>query len=289
MSQVSDEEIPDIIESFNILGRVKPDQKKKIVIALKNKGHFVGMTGDGVNDCLALKESDCSIAMASGADAAKNVSQFVLLDSKIDNLPLILKEGRRSINNIERSSSLLLSKTIFTIILIIACIFLNTEYFFIPIHLTLITFFTIGVPSFILALEPNHELVKGNFLLKVFLKALPSALTVVFNVVIIKLFQINFGLSQELCSTLTVFLTAITGFIFLNYICKPYNLLRGVMMCILFLAFEYCALYQYAFFNISNINKDTILVFIVLFICSMYIFDKLKSLSNYILRKTNNI
>ena len=84
-------------------------------------------------------------------------------------------------------------------------------------------------------------------------------------------------------------LTAITGFIFLNYICKPYNLLRGVMMCILFLAFEYCALYQYAFFNISNINKDTILVFIVLFICSMYIFDKLKSLSNYILRKTNNI
>lgn len=289
MSQVSDEEIPDIIESFNILGRVKPDQKKKIVIALKNKGHFVGMTGDGVNDCLALKESDCSIAMASGADAAKNVSQYVLLDSKIDNLPLILKEGRRSINNIERSSSLLLSKTIFTIILIIACIFLNTEYFFIPIHLTLITFFTIGVPSFILALEPNHELVKGNFLLKVFLKALPSALTVVFNVVIIKLFQINFGLSQELCSTLTVFLTAITGFIFLNYICKPYNLLRGVMMCILFLAFEYCALYQYAFFNISNINKDTILVFIVLFICSMYIFDKLKSLSNYILRKTNNI
>ena len=289
MSQVSDEEIPDIIESFNILGRVKPDQKKKIVIALKSKGHFVGMTGDGVNDCLALKESDCSIAMASGADAAKNVSQFVLLDSKIDNLPLILKEGRRSINNIERSSSLLLSKTIFTIILIIACIFLNTEYFFIPIHLTLITFFTIGVPSFILALEPNHELVKGNFLLKVFLKALPSALTVVFNVVIIKLFQINFGLSQELCSTLTVFLTAITGFIFLNYICKPYNLLRGVMMCILFLAFEYCALYQYAFFNISNINKDTILVFIVLFICSMYIFDKLKSLSNYILRKTNNI
>ena len=289
MSQVSDEEIPDIIKSFNILGRVKPDQKKKIVIALKNKGHFVGMTGDGVNDCLALKESDCSIAMASGADAAKNVSQFVLLDSKIDNLPLILKEGRRSINNIERSSSLLLSKTIFTIILIIACIFLNTEYFFIPIHLTLITFFTIGVPSFILALEPNHELVKGNFLLKVFLKALPSALTVVFNVVIIKLFQINFGLSQELCSTLTVFLTAITGFIFLNYICKPYNLLRGVMMCILFLAFEYCALYQYAFFNISNINKDTILVFIVLFICSMYIFDKLKSLSNYILRKTNNI
>ena len=289
MSTVEDDDISSVIKNYNILGRVKPEQKKKIVIALKKDGHFVGMTGDGVNDCLALKEADCSIAMASGADAAKNVSQFVLLDSKIDNLPLILKEGRRSINNIERSSSLLLSKTIFTIILIIACIFLNTEYFFIPIHLTLITFFTIGVPSFILALEPNHELVKGNFLLKVFLKALPSALTVVFNVIIIKLFQINFGLSQQLCSTLTVFLTAMTGFIFLNYICKPYNLLRGSMMCILFLAFEYCILYQYDFFSISTINKNTVLIFVVLFICSMYIFDKLKGLFNYILKKTNNI
>ena len=289
LSVLTDEQIINLYPNLCIIARALPQDKSRLVSILQSYKLVVGMTGDGVNDCLALKESDCSIAMASGADAAKNVSQFVLLDSKIDNLPLILKEGRRSINNIERSSSLLLSKTIFTIILIIACIFLNTEYFFIPIHLTLITFFTIGVPSFILALEPNHELVKGNFLLKVFLKALPSALTVVFNVVIIKLFQINFGLSQELCSTLTVFLTAITGFIFLNYICKPYNLLRGVMMCILFLAFEYCALYQYAFFNISNINKDTILVFIVLFICSMYIFDKLKSLSNYILRKTNNI
>ena len=149
--------------------------------------------------------------------------------------------------------------------------------------------FTIGIPSFILALEPNNELVKGNFLLKVFLKSLPSALTVVFNVVIIRMFQVQFNLDIGLCSTLTVFLTAITGFIYLNYICKPYNLLRGVMMCILFLTFEYCALFQYKFFNISEINKNTILIFIVLFICSIYIFDKLKNISNYILKKTNNI
>lgn len=289
MSTVENENISDVIENYNILGRVKPEQKKLIIMALQEKKHFVAMTGDGVNDCLALKQADCSIAMASGSEAAKNVSQFVLLDSKIDNLPKILKEGRRSINNIERSSSLLLSKTIFTIILILACIFLNTEYFFIPIHLTLITFFTIGVPSFILALEPNTDIVKGNFLFKIFLKSLPSALTVVFNVIIINLFERSFNLDPNLCSTLTVFLTATTGFIFLNYICKPYNLLRGIMMSILFLAFEYCALFQYDFFNISLVNKDTILVFVVLFICSMYIFDKLKSISNFILRKTNNI
>lgn len=289
MSKVDDEEIPEIIRSHNVLGRVKPDQKKKIIQSLKSDNHFVAMTGDGVNDCLALKEADCSIAMANGSEAAKNVSQFVLLDSKIDNLPLILKEGRRSINNIERSSSLLLSKTIFTIILILACIFLSTEYFFIPIHLTLITMFTIGIPSFVLALEPNTDLVKGNFLLKVFLKSIPSALTVVFNVIIIKLFEINFNLSPELCSTLTVFLTATTGFIFLNNICKPYNYLRGALMIFLTLAFSYCAIFQYSFFNIGFVRKDTILVFVVLFICSMYIFDKLKLLTTNILKKTNNI
>lgn len=289
MSKINDDEISNIIEEYNILGRVKPDQKKKIIQCLQQKKHFVAMTGDGVNDCLALKTADCSIAMANGSEAAKNVSQFVLLDSKIDNLPKILKEGRRSINNIERSASLLLSKTIFTIILILACVYLSTEYFFIPIHLTLITMFTIGIPSFILALESNNELVKGNFLLKVFMKSIPSALTVVFNVIIIKLFEIYFNLDPDLCSTLTVFLTATTGFIFLNNICKPYNILRACLMIILLLAFGYCAIFQYSFFNISYINKDTILVFIVLFICSMYIFDKLKELSNYILKKTNNI
>ena len=289
MSDVIDDDIDKIIKEYNILGRVKPDQKKKIVNCLQNNNHFVAMTGDGVNDCLALKTADCSIAMANGSEAAKNVSQFVLLDSKIDNLPKILKEGRRSINNIERSSSLLLSKTIFTIILILACVYLSTEYFFIPIHLTLITMFTIGIPSFILALESNNELVKGNFLLKVFMKSIPSALTVVFNVIIIKLFEIHFNLDADLCSTQTVFLTATTGFIFLNNICKPYNLLRGCLMAFLLIAFGYCAIYQYSFFNISYINKDTILIFIVLFICSMYIFDKLKALTNYILKKTNNI
>lgn len=289
MSKIDTLDITNIVNEYNIFARVRPDQKKQIIKILKSEGHFVAMTGDGVNDCMALKEADCSIAMANGSEAAKNVSKFVLLDSKIDNLPKILKEGRRSINNIERSSSLLLSKTIFTILLILACIYLNTEYFFIPIHLTLITTFTIGIPSFILALEPNTDLVKGNFLQKIFLTSVPSALTVVFNVVIIKLFELNFGLSSELCSTLTVFLTATTGFIFLNNICKPYNLLRGTLMAFLLIAFGYCAIFQYNFFNISLVNSETILVFIVLFICSLFIFDKLKGFMDYLLKKTNNV
>ena len=149
--------------------------------------------------------------------------------------------------------------------------------------------FTIGIPSFILALESNNELVKGKFLQKIFLKSLPSALTVVFNVVIIALFEKQFNLDSDLCNTLTVFLTATTGFIFLNNICKPYNLLRGVLMICLLLGFLYCAIFQYSFFNISYVNGDTILVFIVLFICSLFIFDKLNQFSKFILRKTHNI
>ena len=288
-SQVEDEEIPKIVEEYNIFGRVKPDQKKKIVIALQEKGHFVAMTGDGVNDTLALKTADCSIAMASGSDAAKNVSQFVLLDSNIDDLPFILKEGRRSINNIERSSTLLLNKTIFTIILILVCIFLSSEYFFIPIQLTLITSCTISIPSFILALEKNNDLVKGNFLQKVFLKSFPSALTVVFNVVIIKLFERQFGLDPDLCTTLTVFLTATTGFIFLNSICKPYTWTRGLMFGVLLAVFIYCAFFQFDFFNMGMFSGDTLLIYIVLLICSLFIFDKLKLFSGYLLKKTKNI
>ena len=287
-SNVLDEDIPKLVEEYNIFGRVKPEQKKKIVLALQKKGHKVAMTGDGVNDCLALKAADCSIAMASGSDAAKNVSQFVLLDSKVDELPLILKEGRRSINNIGRSSALLLNKTIFTIILILCCIFMNTEYFFIPVHLTLITMFTISVPSFLLALEKNEELVKGNFLAKSLLRAFPCALTVVFNVVIIRLFQMQFGLDEALCNTLTVFLTATTGFIFLNSLCRPYNFVRILMLTCLISGFIFATTTMYDFFSISTFNNDTLLFFIVLFICSMFIFDKLQTLSKILRKKTGN-
>lgn len=288
MTEVEDKDIESVANTYNIFGRVKPEQKKKLIMALKNAGHYVAMTGDGVNDCLALKIADCSIAMASGSDAAKNVSQFVLLDDNIDDLPFILKEGRRSINNIERSSTLLLNKTIFTITLIIACILLSVEYFFEPIHLTLITACTISIPSFILALENNHDLVKGNFLQKVFLKSFPCALTVVFNVVIVTLFERAFTIDSDLCTTIKVILTAITGFINLNYICKPYDWKRAMMCIILLLAFLYCIFFQYDFFNMSMFTADALLIFIILFICSIFIYDRLRRFSNYLLKKTKN-
>ena len=285
VSNMSDEELYEAIDEYEVYGRVAPRQKQLIVSYLQGMGHTVAMTGDGVNDVLALKISDCGIALASGSESARNVSQLVLLDSNFDSLPKVVGEGRRTINNIERSSSLLLVKTIYTVLLILFSIGVSTKYFFVPIQLTLITGFTIGIPSFILALEPNHDLVTGNFLLKVVSKALPVSLTVVFNIILITAFQSTFHLSYELTSTLSVFLTATTGFIFLYRICKPFNFLRTILYFSLLFGFAYCAIFQYEFFSISEITTETLLIFIVLYICSMYVFDKLNHLIKYLFHK----
>ena len=169
------EEIKEAAQKYSVFGRVTPQQKLDLVKALKEQGHTVAMTGDGVNDVLALKESDCSIAMASGSDAARTVSQLVLLDSNFASMPKILKEGRRSINNLQRSSSLFLTKTIFSTINAILFIFLHFDYPFQPIQLTLISALTIGAPSLILALEPNKERIKGKYIVNVIRKSIPGA------------------------------------------------------------------------------------------------------------------
>ena len=289
---LTDATIAEATLNYNVFGRVTPKQKKQIIKALKKQGKTVAMTGDGINDVLALKEADCSIAMASGTDGARNVSQLVLLNSDFSSIPHIVAEGRRTINNIERSASLLLVKTIFTILLVVLCIILGSKYFFIPIQLTLITTFTIGIPSFILALEPNTDIVKGNFLLKVIGKSVPAALTVVFNVIIVEMFKFAFDLPEDVVSSLVVFLTGITGFIFLYKLCEPFNAFRLTLWIILLTGFSYCAIFQSNFFNIKAINFQIGLIFGVLLICSLYIFDKLnrviiKLLNKYEIKKLN--
>ncbi len=276
--------INECLEKYDVFGRVTPDQKKLIVKTLQKNGHTVAMTGDGVNDVLALKQSDCSIAMASGSDAAKNVSQLVLLDSNFASMPKVVAEGRRTINNVERSASLLLIKTIFTAILVAVCVFMESKYFYMPIHLSLITACTISVPSFILALEPNRERVKGNFMLKVISKSFPAALTVVFNVVMIVLYRNYFHISEDITSTLIVMMTATTGFIFLYRLCKPFNILRGTLLVTLIVTFIYLILRQYKFFDLNQVNDGTMLLYIVFAICSVYIFDKLNKAVHIILK-----
>lgn len=283
MTNISEGEIDSIVKNTDIFGRVTPHMKKKIVEALKRNGYTVAMTGDGVNDVLALREADCSVAMASGSDAAKSVSQLVLLDSNFASMPKIVAEGRRNINNIERSASLLLVKTIYTILLILTSIFARNEYFFVPIQLTLITSCTIGIPSFVLALEPNHNLVDGkNFLLKILKRSLPGSLTVFLNIVIILLFKKYFEITPDITNALAVLVTGITGFIHLYHVSHPFNYLRTIMFFLLLIIFSYGALFQNEFFDLSSFNGQIGLILFLLLTFSIFAYNTLEKIVNYL-------
>ncbi len=222
-----------VSQEYNVFGRVTPSGKKDLVIALKANGHKVAMTGDGVNDVLSLKEADCSITVASGSDAARNVSEIVLLNSDFKEIPSIVKEGRRSINNLERSASLFLTKTIYAFLLAILFIFIKMDYPFIPIQLTLISVLTIGIPSFILALEPNHNRVKGHFIINVIRKSIPAALTIVANIIFVTILFHLFKFDEDYISTMSVILVTFTGFVLLFKVCYPFNRLRILMFGVL--------------------------------------------------------
>lgn len=233
---MSDEEVMQIANDYSVFGRVKPNQKKILVNALQKAKHTVAMTGDGVNDILALKEADCSIAMASGCDAVKNVAQIVLLDSNFSSMPKVVLEGRRVINNISLSASLYLVKTLFTMIiaLLAAVGFLNkflngSGYPFIPAQLVLLEAFAIGIPSFVLALQPNTELVKGRFLLNVIRKSLPGALTIGIQVIIGYVFATKLGFDKADLATVLSFSTTSTCLLVLFMACSPFNKGRAIM------------------------------------------------------------
>lgn len=222
-----------IVGQYTVFGRVSPQQKKEMVAALQKQGHTVAMTGDGVNDVLALKEADCSIAMASGSDAARNVSHMVLLESDFAALPGIVYEGRRSINNLQRSAALFLVKTIFSIGLTLAFLFLSKPYIFQPIHLTLISCLTIGLPSFVLALEPNKNRIQGDFFKNVLRQALPGGLTVIFNVAALVLLERFLGLDKTEVSTLCLLLVSFTGILVIIRLCVPFTPLRKILLAVI--------------------------------------------------------
>lgn len=230
MTTVSDDEILEVSRKYKIFGRVTPDQKLKLVKALKSDGHTVGMTGDGVNDVLALKEADCSIAMASGSDAARNASQLVLLDSNFASMPKIVAEGRRSINNLQRTAALYLIKTVYSTLLTLLFIFIPYSYPYEPTNITLVGAVTIGIPSFILALEPNKELVKGRFLPNVLSKSLPGGISIVVSVAMLQIVRaflsgpLGFELTEDQMTTVSVVLLAFGAFVQLFIICMPFDI-----------------------------------------------------------------
>lgn len=234
---ISDEEVIAAAGKYTVFGRVSPEQKKIIVDTLKKKGHTVAMTGDGVNDVMALKEADCSIALASGSDAARCVSQIVLLDSNFRNLYDIVMEGRQSVNNLQRSASLFLVKTTFSFLLSLAFIFIPENYPFMPLHLTLISSLTVGIPSFFLAFVPNTERISGNFLYTVVKNALPGGVAITLNVLILTLVGAIIGFNNNESYTVAAVITGFTGFYVLFRVCQPINIWRGVMLGLLIAAF----------------------------------------------------
>ena len=198
-------------EHYAVFGRVTPDQKRKLIRALKAAGHTVAMTGDGVNDVLALKDADCGVAMASGSDAACQVAQLVLLDSDFSTMPEVVAEGRRVINNIQRAASLFFVKNIFSFLITVISLFVDMPYPLVPLHLSVISGLTIGVPAFFLALEPNHDRVKGKFITNVLLRALPGGITDVVLILLIEAFIAVFAFPMEQLHTMSAVVMAVIG------------------------------------------------------------------------------
>ncbi len=217
-----------LVKEYKIFGRVTPEQKLELIKALKREGHTVAMTGDGVNDILALKEADCSVAMASGSDVAKSVASLVLLDSNFASMPFVVAEGRRSINNLQRSSSLYLVKTIYAMLLAIIFLFMGS-YPFEPSHLTLVGVAATGIPSFLLALEPNHERAGGSFLYNALRRAVPGALTVVVGIVAIQIMMHPLSLTVEEADMLSVLMIAIATFMVLFRACLPLDVKHALI------------------------------------------------------------
>ncbi len=272
MEKISDDKIPEIINKYTVFGRVSPNQKKLLIQELKKQGNTVAMTGDGVNDILALKEADCSIAMASGSEAARNASHLVLLDSNFSSMPRVVQEGRRVINNIQRVATLFLTKTIFSFILSAIIIYanyvLNAPLAY-PIELkqmNVIGVLAIGIPSFFLALETNNNQIKGKFILNVLKNALPGALVIILNFLVILFLQDSLVIGQSVLPTMSLVVTCHTFFMVLNRVCKPYNHYRRALYVSMVLAFLGCLFIPEisAFLELVKLDVPQILLVLLL-------------------------
>ena len=259
----TEEELEEAARNYTVFGRVVLEQKRQLVHALKRQGRTVAMTGDGVNDVLALKDADCSVAMASGSDAAAQASQVVLLESDFSKMPEVVLEGRRVVNNIQRSASLFLVKNIFSFLLSLFSLAFMITYPLEPSQVSLITMYTIGIPAFFLALQPNKDIIRGHFLTNVVLKALPAGLTDVIAVGALVVFGQTFDVPASDISTAATMLLAIVGFMILYRICQPMNLFRRVIWIGCVVGMLGCSIFLPDLFAITGMSTKCIMLFVV--------------------------
>ena len=259
----SEKDITEAVDKYTVFGRVTPKQKQLIVRALQKQKHTVAMTGDGVNDILAMKDADCSIAMASGSEAAAQAAQTVLLDSDFGRMPYVVYEGRQVVNNIQRSASLFLVKNIFSLLMAIFSAIFAITYPLEPSQISLISMFTIGLPGFLLALEPNRNRIEGNFMANVMLKALPAGLTDVLSVGALVICGQVFNLPSEDIATAGTMLLAVVGFMIIIKISHPFNKMKYGVLIINIVGLLFCGLFLGKLFAIDSISNICFLLMIV--------------------------
>ena len=277
----TEEDFLHAVDHYTVFGRVTPDKKRKLIQAYKKRKHTVAMTGDGVNDVLAMKEADCGIAMASGAQAASQVAQLVLLNSDFAAMPGIVGEGRRVINNIQRAATLFLVKNIFSLGLSIISFFTNWPYPMVPFHLSVISALTIGVPSFFLAMEPNYERVSGHFLRGVLRKAFPGGLTNIFVVLGAQAFMAAFDLPQAQISTVCAAIVGVVGLLVLFQTCKPFDVFRKIIWAAMALALVVSFTWLGSFFELRASLDSVQLVMATLLIMTPTVFFAMQRLFDW--------
>ena len=269
----TDEDFLRAARDFTVFGRVTPDKKRRLIRALKSLGHTVAMTGDGVNDVLAMKDADCGIAMAAGAQAASQVARMVLLDNDFSAMPNIVAEGRRVINNIQRAAALFLVKNIFSLGLSLLSLLTGWAYPMVPFHLTVISALTIGIPSFFLAMEPNYERVTGKFLPNVLRRAFPGGLTNIFVVLMAQAFVAVFAIPLSNISSVCAAIMGVVGLLVLYQVCKPFDKFRKfiwwAMAAGLFLSFSLLG----GLFGMEIVSPQALLVMLTLLIMTPTVFS----------------
>lgn len=279
----SEDDIKAAIQRYTVFGRVIPEQKKQIIQAFKQAGRVVAMTGDGVNDVLALKCADCSVAMASGSDAASNAAQIVLLDSDFSKMPDVVLEGRSVVNNIQTSASLFLVKNIFSILTTVFTLIAANLYPLYPTQLSLLGAFTIGTPAFFLALQPNKELIRGDFLVNVILKALPAGLADFIMLAAISIHGNVLGMSNEQISTVAIVILLFIGLEALVRICRPFDGIRIVLCIAMAAGIVVCVLNFKSIFAIATVNMVMLRMIIMYGVIAAVLFGVMcKSVGSWI-------
>ena len=277
----TDSDFLQAAKEYTVFGRVTPDQKKRLILAYRKLGHTVAMTGDGVNDVLAMKEANCSVAMASGAQAASQVAKLVLLESDFSAMPDIVAEGRRVINNIQRAATLFLVKNIFSLGLSLVSVITGWGYPLIPIHMTMISALTIGTPSFFLALEPNYERVKGKFLPTVLRKALPGGITNILAVLMAQAFGVIFGLPEAEAATVCVSVLSVVGLLVLFETCKPFDKFRKIVFCAMAAGLVLCFILLRSLFELQVADIRSLLVMAALILMTPTVFFAIQRLFDW--------